>query len=213
MFDLFRDPQGFLLTTLYCLPGLIIGFGLHEFAHAWMSNKLGDPTPRAQGRLTVNPLAHLDPVGTIMLLLFHFGYGKPVQINPSYYKHPKRDMILVSLSGISMNFLVAIISAVAYALMLRFGVMNLTLLNIVYYIMAINVSLMIFNLLPCPPLDGYQVVKQLFLGGKTINFFWQIEQYGYILLLIIVFTGLIDYWMAFIGQFVYAILNLIIGLF
>ena len=213
MFDLFRDPQGFLLTTLYCLPGLIIGFGLHEFAHAWMSDRLGDPTPRAQGRLTVNPLAHLDPIGTIMLLLFHFGYGKPVQINPSYYKHPKRDLILVSLSGITMNLIVAIFAAIAYALLLNFGVMNITMINIVYDIMVINVSLMVFNLFPCPPLDGYQVIKQIFLGGKTINFFWKIEQYGYILLLILVFSNLINYWMSFLGGYVYELLNLIIGLF
>lgn len=213
MFDLFRDPQGFLLTTLYCLPGLIIGFGLHEFAHAWMSDRLGDPTPRAQGRLTVNPLAHLDPIGTIMLLLFHFGYGKPVQINPSYYKHPKRDLILVSLSGITMNLIVAIFAAIAYALLLNFGVMNITMINIVYDIMGINVSLMVFNLFPCPPLDGYQVIKQIFLGGKTINFFWKIEQYGYILLLILVFSDLINYWMSFLGGYVYELLNLIIGLF
>lgn len=213
MFDLFRDPQGFLLTTLYCLPGLIIGFGLHEFAHAWMSDRLGDPTPRAQGRLTVNPLAHLDPIGTIMLLLFHFGYGKPVQINPSYYKHPKRDLILVSLSGITMNLIVAIFAAIAYALLLNFGVMNITMINIVRDIMVINVSLMVFNLFPCPPLDGYQLIKQIFLGGKTINFFWKIEQYGYILLLILVFSDLINYWMSFLGGYVYELLNLIIGLF
>ena len=97
-----------ILTKLLMLPGIIIGLSFHEFAHAWMSDKLGDPTPRRQGRVTINPMAHIDPIGFLALLLVGFGWGKPVQIDPGYYKHRRRDEFLVGIAGVTMNLLLAI---------------------------------------------------------------------------------------------------------
>ena len=98
-----------ILTKLLMLPGIIIGLSFHEFAHAWMSDKLGDPTPRRQGRVTINPMAHIDPIGFLALLLVGFGWGKPVQIDPGYYKHRRRDEFLVGIAGVTMNLLIAVI--------------------------------------------------------------------------------------------------------
>lgn len=202
MSSLFSDPAGFLLNALMVLPGIVIGLSFHEFAHAWMADKLGDPTPRSQGRVTISPFAHIDPMGFLMLFLFRFGYGRPVQVNPSYYKHRRRDDILVSLAGVTMNFLLAIFFGAAYLVMIRhLNVTNEILLDIVYYIMVININLMVFNLLPIPPLDGYHVVRDLFLH-KNINFFWKFEQYGWLILIVVLVSGFSVTWLNFLGNHV-----------
>lgn len=200
--SLFSDPAGFLFNALMILPGIVIGLSFHEFAHAWMADKLGDPTPRMQGRVTVSPFAHIDPMGFLMLFLFRFGYGRPVQVNPAYFKRRRRDDILVSLAGVTMNFLLAILSGAVYLVMIRhLNVTNEILLDIVYYIMVININLMVFNLLPIPPLDGYHVVRDLFLH-KNINFFWKFEQYGWLILLVVLISGFSITWLNFLGNYV-----------
>lgn len=202
MSSLFSDPAGFLLNALMILPGIVIGLSFHEFAHAWMSDRLGDPTPRMQGRVTISPFAHIDPMGFLMLFLFRFGYGRPVQVNPSYYKHRRRDDILVSLAGVTMNFFLAIFFGAVYLVMLRhLNVTNEILLDIVYYIMVININLMVFNLLPIPPLDGYHVIRDLFLH-KNINFFWKFEQYGWLILIVVLVSGFSVTWLTFLGNHV-----------
>ena len=194
MSSLFSDPAGFLLNALMILPGIVIGLSFHEFAHAWMSDRLGDPTPRMQGRVTISPFAHIDPMGFLMLFLFRFGYGRPVQVNPSYYKHRRRDDILVSLAGVTMNFFLAIFFGAVYLVMLRH-------LNVTNEIMVININLMVFNLLPIPPLDGYNVIRDLFLH-KNINFFWKFEQYGWLILIVVLVSGFSVTWLTFLGNHV-----------
>ena len=108
----FSDPMNWLMGELMMLPGIIIGLAFHEFAHAAVAFKLGDPTPKMQGRVTINPLAHIDPVGLAALLFAGFGWGVPVQINPSNFKKRRRDELLVSLAGVTMNLVIAI--AVSY---------------------------------------------------------------------------------------------------
>ena len=150
------------------LPGIIIGLSFHEFAHAWVSDRLGDPTPRRQGRVTINPLAHIDWIGFIMLLLVGFGWGKPVQIDPSYYKNRRRDEFLVGIAGVTMNLILAVLfSLPAKAMIKAFsGVAVSDLIHSIYlilfYTVMINLVLMIFNLIPCPPLDGWGIVTQIF---------------------------------------------------
>jgi Zn-dependent protease len=182
-----------ILTKIIMLPGIILGLSLHEFAHAWMSDKLGDPTPRRQGRLTVNPLAHIDWIGFAALVLVGFGWGKPVEINTSYYKNKRRDEFLVAIAGVTMNLLIAVVlSFPTKALMKAYYSSGSALLEnityIFYYAVMINLVLMIFNLIPCPPLDGWNIVTQLFKLDKY-EWWYKVYQYGtWILLALIVFN-------------------------
>lgn len=185
-----------ILTKILTLPGIILGISLHEFAHAWMSYKLGDPTPKRQGRLTVNPMAHIDVVGFIALLLVGFGWGKPVQIDPFYYKHRRRDEFLVAIAGVTMNLIVAIIlSFPAKALMNMYNQTGSALVEncfyIIYYAVSINVCLMVFNLIPCPPLDGWNIVTQLF-GLQKYSWWYKVYQYGQWILIILIFANITD---------------------
>jgi Zn-dependent protease len=175
------------------LPGIIIGLSFHEFAHAWVSDKLGDPTPRRQGRVTINPLAHIDWIGFLALLLVGFGWGKPVQIDPGYYKNRRRDEFLVSIAGVTMNLILAVIFSIpARAMVKAFSgamasdlVYNIYLM--IFYIISINIVLMIFNLIPCPPLDGWGIITQIFRLDRY-SWWYKVYQYGtWILLALIVF--------------------------
>ena len=176
------------------LPGIIIGLSFHEFAHAWVSDKLGDPTPRRQGRVTINPLAHIDWIGFLALLLVGFGWGKPVQIDPSYYKNRRRDEFLVGIAGVTMNLLLAVIFSIPARMIVKaFSgpavsdlVYNIYL--IIFYIVSINIVLMVFNLIPCPPLDGWGIITQIFRLDRY-SWWYKVYQYGtWILLALIVFN-------------------------
>lgn len=143
----------------------LIALSMHELAHGWISYKLGDPTPKLQGRLTLNPLAHLDPVGTVLMILTGFGWAKPVQINPSYYKDPVKGMALVAFAGPFMNFLLALVSYVIGTIAIIFmtkGNVNQTVIgitaNFIYVFIIRNLCFMVFNLIPIPPLDGFKVL-------------------------------------------------------
>ncbi|MBQ0040634.1 MAG: site-2 protease family protein [Clostridiales bacterium] len=188
MSNLFGDLYMKILT----LPGIIIGLSFHEFAHAWMSNKLGDPTPRMQGRLTVSPLAHVDLIGFVCLLICGFGWGKPVMIDPRYYKKRRRDELLVALAGVIMNLLLAIIfSFPTKWLYSAYSTSGNTLFETLFYIcmfiVQINLCLMIFNLIPVPPLDGWGILTQL-VDLEKYRWYPYVYQYGgWFLLLLILF--------------------------
>lgn len=179
------------MSKLLALPGIIIGLSFHEFAHAKVSSMLGDPTPKQQGRVTISPLAHIDIIGFVMLLLCGFGWGKPVQINPAYYKHRRRDEFLVSIAGVVMNFLIAFLFAFPTVWAYRAG-MTSSLMNIVfeilYGVVQINLVLMLFNLIPVPPLDGFGIVTQIF-NLQKYSWFYRIYQYGSLILLVLVITN------------------------
>ena len=181
-----------ILTKILTLPGIIIGLSFHEFAHAWVSDRLGDPTPRRQGRVTINPLAHIDWMGFICLLVVGFGWGKPVAIDPRYYKHRRRDEFLVAIAGVTMNLILACLLAIPARLMIAHVtnasdiVYNVFL--VIYYAVTINVVLMIFNLIPCPPLDGWNIITQIFKLDRY-SWWYKVYQYGtWILLGLIVFN-------------------------
>ena len=178
-----------ILTKLLSLPGIIIGLSFHEFAHAWVSDKLGDPTPRRQGRVTLNPLAHIDWIGFAALLLVGFGWGKPVQIDPGYYKHRRRDEFLVAIAGVTMNLILAVllsIPAKAMAKTANGGISEMIYMMIVYAIM-VNLVLMIFNLIPCPPLDGWGILTQIFRLDRY-SWWHKVYQYGTWILLALILT-------------------------
>ena len=153
---------------LLTLPAVIIAITFHEFAHAFVADKLGDTTPRSQGRLTLNPLKHLDPVGFVLLMFAHVGWGKPVEINPNNFTSNKSKSAceaLVSLAGPIMNFIIAIISTVIYFALYKYAPANefaISILITVSYLTAIiNIGIGVFNLIPLPPLDGEKIFRHI----------------------------------------------------
>lgn len=176
------------------IPALMIGFAFHEFAHAWVADYLGDPTSRSQGRLTLNPIAHLDLFGTLMALLYGFGWAKPVMTNPQYYRgDKKRGHMLVALAGPIMNFIVAFVVMFIGSLTLHwiqgsqwYNVILLIFRSTVY----MNLGLGIFNLLPIPPLDGFAVLRGL-LPNRFAPQLHVLEQYGMIILVVLLFTNIL----------------------
>ena len=184
------DVKELVLT----LPGLILGLTIHEFSHAKMANRLGDPTPDNQGRLTLNPLAHMDPVGFICLIFAGFGWGKAVQIDPSYFRNPPRDNMLVALAGPVSNLLLAFVLFIIYPFAYFFFLpgneaLNETMYDMIALAAQINLCLFAFNLLPFPPLDGSKILSY-FLKGKAREFIWNLERYSLFIIAILFFTEL-----------------------
>lgn len=177
MFGAGFNPIDFIFGIL----ALILAIDVHEYAHAWTAEHLGDPTPRLQGRLTLNPLAHLDPIGTIMLILVHFGWGKPVQFDPFNLRHPRRDSALISIAGPISNILLAIICS----LLLRLSMPSVVLALIVQ-LLVFNIILAIFNLVPVHPLDGFKIVEGI-LPEKQAREWHELERYGMIFLIVLLF--------------------------
>lgn len=166
------------MENLIPLLSLLVAVTIHEYCHALAADKLGDPTPRAYGRLTLNPLSHLDPLGTLMLFLVHFGWGKPVPIDPYNFRHPRRDEIIVSLAGPFSNFLLAFIFS-------RFPS------PITYILTYTNLYLGIFNLFPLPPLDGSKVLLNILPIKSSLKIQQAFESHGYILIALLIFSGLL----------------------
>ncbi len=190
----FSDFGSWVYRQLLMLPGIVIGLTVHEFAHGLVSDRCGDPTPRAQGRLTLNPAAHIDLIGFLCLFFAGFGWGQPVQIDPRYYKHRRMDEFLVSIAGVTMNFIVAVALAFVLRLIMHSGSAFFStttgdvILNMVQYGIFINLVLMIFNLIPVPPLDGWGILTQIF-DLEKYRWYPIVYQNGfYILLALILFN-------------------------
>lgn len=181
---LFSNPVLFFVLFF----ALVFSLSLHEFAHAFMAMRQGDPTAKQMGRLTLNPMAHLDPVGTLLLLVAGFGWAKPVPINPMYMKDPKKGTALVSIAGPGANFILAVISASLLGFLgLSGGILGLFL----YYFALYNVGLGIFNLLPLSPLDGFKFVRGV-LPENLAQQWIQLAPYGIFILLFLVMTNSIE---------------------
>ena len=185
-----------VLIKILTLPGIILGLSLHEFSHAWVSWKLGDPTPERQGRLTVNPMAHIDWVGFIALILVGFGWGKPVQIDPGYYKNRRRDEFLVAIAGVVMNLIIAVVLSFPARAALNWyystgSALSENIFYILFYAVSVNLCLMVFNLIPCPPLDGWNIVTQLFKLDRH-QWWYRVYQYGQWILIILIFANITD---------------------
>ena len=196
----FSDPMGCLMDKLLLLPGIVLGLSMHEYAHAKVAYKLGDPTPKMQGRVTANPMAHIDPLGFAALIFVGFGWGVPVQINPANFKKRRRDELLVSVAGVAMNLVIAVVFALIARMLIVVlgyeflsGSFGYVLWMVVIDVIIINLALMIFNLIPCPPLDGFSIISEIF-NIKHTDFYWTLYRYGnWILVGLIVFniTGMI----------------------
>lgn len=175
---LFSAPVQFITIAI----ALILALSFHEAAHAYVSDKLGDNTAKLMGRLTLNPSAHLDPIGLIMLLLLGFGWGKPVPVNPNNFKNPVRDEILVAIAGPISNLILTTLATLIYWLTLP--ITSAQLQDLLIAIGFYNLIIMFFNLIPIPPLDGSKILY-LFLPFETIQ---MINQYGIFVLLFIIFV-------------------------
>ena len=198
MVDLY---QMFLLA-----PPILVALTFHEFAHGYVALRFGDPTAKMAGRLTLNPLSHLDPIGTIMLFVVHFGWAKPVPVDPRYFRNPKQDMLWVALAGPGANMVLALISGILLSILGRgslFGSHNM-LLIMLQYSLFINLALAVFNMLPIPPLDGSKVLRGL-LPYQYQHIADQMEMYGPWALMGLIMMGMMTgrsiFW-SFIGPFV-----------
>ncbi len=198
-----------LIEILLLAPPILLAITFHEFAHAYVANRLGDPTAKSVGRLSLNPLVHLDLLGTAMLFLVHIGWAKPVPINPFYFKNPKRDLLWVSLAGPGANMLLALL----FGLALRglgaelFSDSSSSFLNLLkvmlMYGLVINIALAIFNILPIPPLDGSKILMAL-MPQRYEHLLEPFLKYGPTILIVIILIG-------FVGK--YHILGMIINPF
>jgi Zn-dependent protease len=181
--------MGFIYQTIIFLPAIIIALTVHEYAHAWVAYKLGDDTAKANGRLTFNPLAHLDPIGTLTLIVFRFGWGKPVPINEYNFKNPVVGTALSSLAGPMSNLIMVGIGTGLFYL--TFGLNEILSLFVISFVL-INIVLMFFNLLPIPPLDGHKIVRAFL--PESIRYYWEsLEKYSPFILIgviiLLVYTG------------------------
>jgi len=197
-----------LIETLIWLPAVLIGLTFHEFAHGLAANWLGDRTPYYQGRLTLNPLPHIDWMGFLMLLIFKFGWAKPVQVDPRNFKNIslKKGMMLVSLAGPGMNMLLALLSMVALKLLIPYqsGQLAVLFIPLLQPLVYINLILAAFNLIPVPPLDGSKILAGI-LPDSGARFMYSMEQYGPLILLLLIVTNMV-------GKILWPLVNLLYGI-
>ena len=200
---LFSNP---LIFIIY-LMAILVAIAIHEFSHAWAADYLGDPTPRLQGRLKLNPLVHIDKIGMLFLLFFGFGWGKPTPFDPFNLRNIKRDSALISVAGAVSNFLLAILLSIPYLVAYFTNTLSLTLVSayqLISIIIWINVILGVFNLIPIHPLDGFKVLAGL-LPRDWYHDFIGTERYGIFILLFLLITGNV-------GRIIFPIVSLILSL-
>lgn len=210
--DSFSNPLEWLQRTLYIIPGILIGITVHEFAHAFVAYKLGDNTPKIQGRVSLNPIRHIDPVGLIALLFIGFGWGKPVEVNPNNFKHTRRDNLLTDIAGIITNVVFAIIftGIIKLIYMYQFGFLmseagEITI-SILNYIVWINLVLAVFNLIPVPPLDGFGIVTEIF-NLRQYSWYYNLYNMGFPILMVLIMFNITDRILVPAMNFLYGFVN------
>lgn len=186
----------FLNDLIYILPAVAIALSVHEFAHAFVSYKLGDYSQKDRGRLTLNPLKHLDPLGTLSLIVFGFGWAKPVQVDPYFYKNKKEGMIWTAMAGPLMNFIVGFVMVLLYMAFIRFewayqNEFMYYLFQLVANTATINVGLGIFNLIPIPPLDGSKILLGI-LNEETYFKLMRYEMYLSFIMIMLLMAGVLN---------------------
>lgn len=196
---LINDPLTFALVAIPLLYSII----LHELAHGWVAYRMGDQTAKWQGRLSLNPLRHLDPMGTLMLFLFGFGWAKPVPVNFDNLHDPRRGLIFVSSAGITANMLLAFLAFLLDHLLSPSS--SGALSSILYYVAQINIMLAAFNLIPIPPLDGSKILMG-FASARIQHLLFRLEPYGFFVIIGLLYLGALD---PLIGFFRWCIVTLI----
>ncbi len=211
-----------LLELLYTIPAILIALTFHEYAHGYVAHRCGDDTALKLGRLTLNPLKHLDPIGTICMILFHFGWARPVPVNSRNFKKPRRDMILVAVAGVTMNLILAFggvlllrIFAVLWSGVSDTGSFRADLLyaacTFFGWFASLNIYLAVFNLLPIPPLDGSRILTAL-LPAKIAFTIHKYERYISLALVLLLFFGVLRTPLLYVHNLVYNGMNRLIGL-
>lgn len=180
--QLFTNPLLFVVSLL----GLLVAITIHEFSHAIVADYLGDPTPRLQGRISLNPLAHLDPMGTVLMLVIGFGWGKQVMFDPYNLKNPRRDAALISIAGPVSNFVLAIVLSILLRVIIFFHLTQFETIGFIllYPLITVNIMLGVFNLLPFHPLDGFKIVGGI-LSEEHAKQWYELQRYGYIFLILL----------------------------
>ena len=181
------------ISLLPAVPAILWAISFHEFCHGWVALRCGDPTARDAGRLTLNPMAHFDLWGALCMFLFHFGWARPVPIDPYNFRRPRRDLFLVSVAGVAGNILTAVAVGLAIRGLIRFFPAalfgNYGLQQVLIAFVTINLNFAVFNLIPVPPLDGSKVVSMILPGELSWKFENFNAQYGFIILMVVVFSG------------------------
>jgi Zn-dependent protease len=201
---LLKDPLGFIIIAIPLLYSIIF----HELAHGWVAYRMGDPTARSQGRLSLNPLKHLDPMGTMMLFLFGFGWAKPVPVDFTQLRDRRMGMILVSAAGIITNMLLAFCALFLYRLLSlpSSGIPA----QLLYYFARINIILAAFNLIPLPPLDGSKILMG-FASSSVRNFLFRFERYGFFIIIALLYLGVLTPVIRFFERMILSIIKLLLG--
>ncbi len=201
----------FSLTGLIAgLPGLLIALVIHEYAHAKTADAMGDFTPRMTGRLTLNPRAHIDPIGLVMLLVAHFGWAKPVMINSRNFRDWKKGELLVALAGPAANLAIAFVALAAMAMLFKAGLFSEGVRLVLSMMVLYNINFAIFNLLPLPPLDGSKVLMVL-LPGRFAYELMKLERYSFIILIFLMMTPFLTMILIPLQKLVLGVFNIIIG--
>ena len=190
-----------ILQIIILAPPILLALTVHEFAHGYVAYRLGDPTAKDQGRLTLNPLKHLDPLGTLAFFIIKIGWAKPVPVNPNYFQNPRKDMLWVALAGPAVNFILAVISAMLTKIVWFIAasipyspIAEAILVPVSEVLIAsvwINLVLCIFNFLPIPPLDGSKILAGLLPHDAALKYA-SLERYGFVIILLLAFSGILS---------------------
>lgn len=188
-----QDPVAALISLLCSFLGMCVAISFHEYAHAFVAYKLGDPTAKNMGRMTIDPTKHIDPIGAIFFVLFGIGWAKPVIVSSRNLKHFRRDDVFISIAGPLMNLVLSFLFFGLYFFgAFSFGWDPLGIaMTIIFTIFQVNLWFAVFNILPIPPLDGFHVVTSLFVKKNytVVDF---LQKYGFIILIILIFSGVLD---------------------
>ena len=197
-----------ILHIVAGIPGLLIAMVMHEYAHALVADYMGDDTPRLMGRLTLNPMAHIDPIGVLMLLVARFGWAKPVMINPNNFRSWRKGELCVAFAGPAANLIVAFVALIAQVVFSRLDLFTGTALQLVLSMIVIyNINFAIFNLLPLPPLDGSRILM-CFLPSEWNYRLASLERYSFIILIALMMTPVFSYILIPLQRLVFSVFSL-----